>query len=480
MPQKEILEDKASTESLIKGIDLASNIVKKTLGPKGGNVIYKDQWGIVRISNDGLSILRQMYADNDTEIMAIEALQQQAEKTNMLAGDASTTFVTLAQAILNEGLKSKKHPLEKRAEIAYQAEQVVEMLKQTSRPVETFEEIKQVATVSVEDEEIGHKIAEAYLKVGKEGQLIVQESDQKGVNIDYISGFELNSGFISEIMMNTQRGEAVINNPYILIADSRIATIKDIEPVLIHLANNGVTELLILCDGMESNILRTIASNKRAKYMEGKRVMEIFAVAVPEIKKSELLADIALVTEGTIAGAKAGLPFNEVGLNHLGRCEKAIITKDKTTLIGGKGNVEELIKAIKAQDEPDQDRISRLRGQVATLKVGASSGVDLGYLKDKIDDAIYATKGAMEEGAVRGGGIALKMIAQELPEGILKEALQAPYNQIQENAGGKFKIEDYVMDSVKSTRIVVENACSFAGSLLTTFASIATKHEKVK
>jgi len=238
--------------------------------------------------------------------------------------------------------------------------------------------------------------------------------------------------------------------------------------------------------------------------MQGKNVMEIFAVKFPAVRKPEFIEDIALVTQGKVFGMATGLfpdkaptckvrspdgqPQDPQYLmeskkfieEHLGKCEKVVITAKKTTFIGGKGDVTDKVETLKNLKESSEinheaydNRIARLKGQVAVIKVGAASGVDLGYLKDKIEDAIYATKGAIQEGAVKGGGVALKMIAMDLPDGILKEALQAPYNQIQENAGGTLKVENNVMDSVKSTRIVVENACSFAGSLLTTSASIA-------
>jgi len=505
--EKDIQVDDKSMELLMAGIDLASDIVKKTLGPKGSNVIYVDQWGITRISNDGVNILKQIFAKDETMQMAIDALKQQAMRTNMLAGDASTTFVTLNQAILKEGVKSKKFPLEKREEIIRDCNIVLGELKRTAKPVETFEEIKQVATVSVESEEIGSLIAEAYLKVGKEGKVDVQESEVNGVRVEYSAGLTIDEGYVAEFMMNNERGEAVLHKPYVLIVDMKISDINSILPVIQNLADNGVTEVLLMCDGVEGNMLPNIAKNKQAKYAEGKNVMEIIAVKFPAVRKPEFIEDIALVTEGKVFGMTTGLFPDKAPIckgrspqgqpidpqyiadskkfieEHIGRCEKVVITNKKTTFIGGKGNVEEKIEVLRNQKESNSesilnseaidDRIARLKGQVAVIKVGAASGVDLGYLKDKIDDAVYATKGAMEEGAVRGGGVALKMIAQDLPEGILKNALQAPYNQIQENAGCNFKIEDDVFDSAKSTRIVVENACSLAGSLLTTGASIA-------
>lgn len=474
-------------DKVVDGIDLVANVVKKTLGPKGQNVIYTNQWNIPVVTNDGVSIAKQIFSDDDTMQVGVDAIKQQAARTNMQAGDASTTFITLTQAIIKEGIKSKKHPLEKRDEINAHCQIVLSELKKSAKPVKTFKEIKNIATIAVEDEKIGHLIAEANEKVGKEGKIDVQESEINGIRVEYTNGLEIDEGYIAEFMMNNERGEAVINNPVILIIDSKISNIKDIVPILQKIADSGKNEVLLVCDGLDGNMIPTIALNKRAKYQEGKPVMEIFAVKFPAIKKNEFVEDIALVTEGKVMGMATGLFPDKATLDDLGKCEKVIITSKKTTFIGGKGDVKGKIETLKNQRDASEtshdrydDRIARLKGQVAVIKVGAPSGVDLGYLKDKIDDAVNATKGAIQEGAVRGGGISLKMIAMDLPDGILKEALQAPYNQIQENAGGNFKIEDNVFDSVKSTRIVCENACSFAGALLTTSSSIATKRIKPK
>lgn len=550
MHQDKIISE--GIDKVVEGVDLVANVVKKTLGPKGSNVIFTDQWSIPRISNDGVSIAKQIFSSDDSVQVGVDALKQQAARTNMQAGDASTTFITLAQAVIKEGLKSDKHPLEKRNEINRDCQIVLSELKKTAKPVETFEDIKNIATIAVEDEKIGHLIAEANEKVGKEGKIDVQESETNGIRVEYTNGLEIDEGYIAEFMMNNERGEAVLHNPYIMIVDSKVSNIKDIIPVVQNLADNGVTELLLVCDGLDGNMLPTIAKNKMAK-MQGTNVMEIIAVKFPAIRKNEFIEDISIVTQGKIYGMNTGLFPDKAPVckartpqgqpqdpqyaidskkyieEHLGRCEKVVITAKKTTFISGKGEVEPTIEILKNQRDASEinkqffdDRIARLKGQVAVIKVGAASGVDLGYMKDKIEDAIYATKGAIQEGAVRGGGMALKEIAErlfgnsyfvsssafnvedakkvakELKAGdmikvpkvedfkkientsILGRALLAPYNQIQENAGGNFKIADNVWDSVKSTRIVVENACSFAGSLLTTSASIATVRIKPK
>lgn len=503
--EKDILEDDLALTGLIKGIDKLANPVKKTLGPKGRNVLYTDLYGIARITNDGVTVSKQIYSSDDTEQLAIDSLRQQAVRTNMLAGDASTTFITLTQAIIKEGVKSGLHPMELRNEILSQGQQIIDALKNTAKPVASFEEIKEIATVACESEEIGQLIAEANEKVGKEGQIDVQDSEVNGIRVEYTAGLSIDEGYVAEFMMNNERGEAVLNNPYILVVDSKLGNIKDILPVIQNLVDNNVGELLLVCDGLDGNMIPTIAKNKHAKYVEGKPVMEIIAVKFPATNKQEFVEDIALVTNGKVFGMSTGIfpdkaPISKDPQNpeylaesrkfiaeHLGRCEKVVITAKKTEFIGGKGDVTSKIETLRNQrdaSEINKDqfdaRIARLQGQVAVIKVGAPAGVDLGYLKDKIEDTIYATKGAIQEGAVRGGGVALKLIAQDLPEGVLKNAIQAPYNQIQENAGGNFKIEDNIYDSVKSTRIVIENACSFAATFLTISTSVATKRIKPK
>lgn len=485
--EKIILSDQESLDKVARGVDTICNPVKRTLGPKGCNVMYADMYNIPRITSDGVTVAKQIFSEDETEQMVIDAIKQNGMRTNRLAGDASTTFTTLVQAVYHEGQKSKKHPLEKQEEINRDCIMVIGELKKQVKPVETFEEIKQIATISARSEDIGQKIAEATIQIGKEGKIDVQESEINGIRVEYTNGLEIDEGYAAEFMMNNERGEAVLNNPYILIIDAKLSNIKDVLPIMQKVVDGGANEILLVCDGLEGNMLPTIALNKRAKYMEGKNVMEVIAVKFPAIRKEEFIEDIALVTQGKVVGMKTGLFPDKAQITDLGRCEKVVITSKKTIFIGGKGDVSAKIETLKNQrdaSEINKDafdaRIARLQGKTAVIKVGAPSEQDLSYLKDKIEDAVYAAKGAVEEGAIRGGGIALKMIALDLPDGILKQALQAPWNQIQENAGGSFKIEDNIFDSVKSTRYAVEHACNLAGALLTTPITIATKRIKPK
>lgn len=472
---------------VIKGANTVADIVKPTLGPKGRNVVFADMYGMPTITNDGVSIAKQVFADDETEQLGIDILKQSSFRTNLFAGDGTTTSIVLAQAIVQEGQKSDKNPIELRKEINDHCAIALGELKKMAKPVTTFEAIKKVATISAESEEIGHLIAEATEKVGKEGQVNVQESEVNGVRVEYTNGLEIDEGYIAEFMMNNERGEAVLNNPYILIVDSKLSNIKDILPVIQKIVDSGATEVLVVCDGMDGNMIPTIAFNKRAKYMEGKNVMEIFAVKFPAVRKQEFIEDIALITQGKVIGMTTGLFPDKAELSDLGRCEKVVITAKKTTFINGRGDVSAKVETLKNQREASEinkdaydARIARLQGKVAVIRVGAPTEAELRYMKLKIDDAVCATKAAIQEGVVRGGGIALKMIALDLPDGVLKTALQAPYNQIQENAGGSLRIEDDIFDPVKVTRCALENACSCAGALLTISSSIATKRVKLK
>ncbi len=372
--EKVILQGDKAMKKLVAGIDLLADIVKSTLGPKGSSVMFTDHYNIPRITLDGVSVAREVVSNDDTEQMAIDALKQQAIRTNMLAGDASTTFITLSQAIIKEGLKSNLHPLQKRDEINTQCSIVLGELKKTAKPVTTYEEIKQVATVSVGDSDLGHIIAEACQKVGKEGQVSVQESEINGVRIEYTNGIEIEEGYIAEFMMNNERGEAVLNNPYILMVDSKLSNIKDILPVMQNLVDNGISEVLLLCDGLDGNMLPTIAKNKHAKVTSGANVMEIVAVKLPAVRKQEIMEDIALATQGKIFGMSTGLfpdkaPIDKMPRtadghcqnsaylqeskkfiqDNLGKCDKVIVTSKKTTFIGGKGDVKAKIETIKNQ-----------------------------------------------------------------------------------------------------------------------------------
>ena len=478
---KKILQGKKAIDTLMRGVNLVADIVKQTLGPKGRNVVFADMYGMPTITNDGVSIARQVFSEDETEQLGIDIVKQSSFRTNLIAGDGTTSSIVLAQAIIKEGLQSKTHPLVLRNEINSQCAEIVQKLIDSARPISTHEEIARVATISSEDPAIGEIIATATETIGKEGQITVQESEINGLRVEYTSGLEIDEGYIADFMMNNERGEAIINNPYILIVDSKLSNIKDLLPILQKVADAGMNEVVLVCDGLDGNMLPTIAMNKRAKYIEGKPVMEIFAVKFPAIRKDEFVEDIALVTQGKVIGLSTGLFPDKATLQDLGRCERVVMTNKKTSFINGQGDVSEKVATLKNQRDASEinkedynNRIARLQGKVAVIRVGAPTEAELRYMKLKIDDAVCATKAAMEEGVVRGGGIALKTLALDMEDGVLKNALQSPYNQIQENAGGHFTIADDIVDPVKVVRYALLNAVSCAGALLTISSSIAT------
>lgn len=482
---KIIKTNKESMESLVKGMDMVADIVKQTIGPKGRNVVFTDPYGMPTVTNDGVAISREIFSEDEIEQIGIDIIKQSSFRTNMQAGDGTTTSITLAQAIVKEGLNTK-NPLETRRIINEDCAKITQELKKIAKPIKTFEEIKQVATISAESEIIGELIAEAYDKVGKDGQVTAQESEISGVRAEYTNGLEIDEGYIIPAMMNQDNGTAVIENPYILIVDTKLSNIKDVLPVTQLLSKEGIRQLVVVSDGMDGNMLPTIVANKFMRptpQNPNAQPFEIIGIRLPAIRKQEIMEDIGLVTNGKVFGLTTGIFPKDAQLSDLGRCEKLIATEKKTSFVGGKGDVDERIKTLKEQRDASEinkdkydERIAWLKGQVAVIKVGAPTESELRYLKLKIDDAICATKAALEEGVVQGGGIALKTMANTIElSDIMKKAIQAPYNQIQENAGETFKISENVIDPVKVTRLALENACSCAGIFLTTCASIATK-----
>jgi len=476
--EKVIKTGKDARDSILKGVNLVADIVKQTLGSRGLNAIYTDMYGMPTITNDGVSIAKQVNSTDEIEQLGIDVIKQSSLRTNLYAGDGTTTSIVLAQAIFKEGLKSNKNPIEIRKQINEESAKIIEKLKEMARPVSSFEDVKQVASLSVESEEIGQLIAEANTKVGKDGQVNVQESEVNGVRVEYTNGLEIDEGWIHPMMMNNERAEAIIDNPKILLVDSKLSNIKDVLPIVQKVSESGVSQLVIVCDGMDGNMIPTIVKNK----MEQK--FEIVGIKIPAIKKNEILEDIALVTGAKIFGMSTGLFPNVGTLNDLGTCDRIVVREKSTTFIGGKGDVTEKIESLKIQKDNSEihkedfdARIARLLGQVALIKVGAPTSSELTYLKLKIDDAVCATKAAIQEGIIDGGGLALRDIALQSEDmsDIMKQAIQAPYNQIQENAGGKLEIASNVFDPVKVTRMALENAVSCAGALLTITSAIATK-----
>lgn len=468
-------------DSLIKGVDMVADIVRETIGPKGSNVVFTDRYGMPTVTNDGVSIAKEVHSDDEIEQLGIDIIKQSSLRTNFLAGDGTTTSIVLAQAIVHEGMKSSENPIELRNKINGDSLRIIEELKKSAKPISSFEEIKRIATLSAENEEIGFLIATAANTVGKDGRINVQESEISGVSVEYVNGLEIDEGYIIPAMMNQENGTAIVQNPYILIVDAKLSNIKDIAPVVELVAAEGVRQLIVVCDGMDGNVLPTVVANKYRQ--DGKPGFEIIGVRLPAIRKQEIMADIALVTQGKVFGMSTGVFPKDAKITDLGRCDKIVVEEKNTAFIGGKGNVDTQVELLRNQRDASEinkdrydERIAWLLGKIAVIKVGAPTDSELRYMKLKIDDAVCATKAAIEEGVVRGGGMALKVIANMLDlSDVMKNALQAPYNQIQTNAGGVLRIEDDVYDPVKVTRLALENAVSCAGILLTTHAAIAER-----
>ncbi|HDJ30618.1 MAG TPA: chaperonin GroEL [bacterium] len=525
---KQIEYSEAARKKLKQGVDKLANAVKVTLGPKGRNVVLESSFGPPTITNDGVTIAKEIELEDKTENLGAEIVKEVASKTNDVAGDGTTTAVLLTQAIVTEGLKNVaagSNPLAIKRGIMKAKEKVVEALKKMSKKVTTREEIAQVATISAEDPEMGNLIAEVFEEVGKDGVITVEESKTFGLQKEIVKGLQFDRGYISPYMINdTERMEAVYENPYILVTDRKISSLNEILPVLEKLAQMGKKELVIIADEVEGDALATLVVNK----LRG--VFNTLAVKAPGFgdRKKEMLADIACVTGAQVISEEAGMRLEDIKQEMFGQARKVVATKENTTIIEGKGSKEEIearIKQIKKEIETTesefdkeklQERLAKLTGGVAVIKVGAATEVEQKARQHKMEDALSATRAAVEEGIVPGGGVALLRAIDSLEslevEGdekigvdILKRALEAPIRQIAKNAGqegsvvvdqvrknkekesfgfnaqtGTFEdlMEAGVVDPTKVVRSALENATSAAAMLLTTEVLVAEKPEE--
>jgi len=526
MAAKEIYYQEMARRKLKAGVDKLANAVKVTLGPKGRNVVLDKGFGAPTITNDGVSIAKEIELEDKIENLGAEIVKEVAEKTNDVAGDGTTTATLLAQAIITEGLKNVTagaNPLALKRGIEKGGEAVVNFLKKMSKPVSGKEEIAQVATISAEDEELGNLIAEVISEVGKDGVVTVEESKTFGLQKEIVRGLQFDRGYISPYMItDPERMEAVLEEPYILITDRKISSLQDILPILEKVAKTGKKELVIIADEVEGDALATLVVNK----LRG--VLNVLAVKAPGFgdRKKEMLQDIAVVTGGEVISEEVGLKLENVELHQLGSARKVVATKENTTIIEGKGDkkkIEARINQIKRQiketesefdKEKLQERLAKLAGGVAVIKVGAATEVEQKARQHKAEDALSATRAAIEEGIVPGGGVALLRAAKCLDEvevvgeekvglAILRRALEEPIRQIAQNAGkdgaviaaevlkgeGGFgynaatdKYEDLmkagIIDPTKVVRSALENAISAASMLLTTECVVAEKPEK--
>lgn len=530
---KQIIYSEEARKSLKKGIDKVANAVKVTIGPRGRNVVLEKSYGGPTITNDGVSIAKEITLSDKFENMGAEIVKEVANKTNDLAGDGTTTSVILTQAMVEEGMRHTTlgvNAMEIRNGMEKAVKDAVKALKDISRPVKTEEEIKQVATISAESEEMGKIIADTIAKVGKDGVVTVEESQSFGVESEVVEGMEFDKGYVSPYMItDTERMEAVYEDTGILVTDKKISSIKEILPFLEKLAQSGKKELVIVADDVDGEALTTFVLNK---LRGGFNVLAIKAPGYGDRKK-ELLEDIAVTIGAKVVSEELGIKLENAGLDVLGKARKVISTKDNTVIVGGKGkktDIGDRVSQLKKQRETTEskfdkekldERIAKLSGGVAVVKVGAATETEMKYLKLKLEDAVSATKAAIDEGIVLGGGSALIKVASKIKkqkEGVLSESeigynivlncLSAPLKQIVLNVGksdGSVVVDkvqnsssDYagydasadkiiedmfkagIIDPLKVTRSALQNAVSAASILLTTEVAIADEPEKEK
>lgn len=515
---KEIVFNNDAREQLRKGVDALANAVKVTLGPKGRNVVIDKKFGAPQITKDGVTVAKEIELENGIENMGAQMVKEVASKTNDQAGDGTTTATVLAQAIVNTGLKNVTagaNPMDLKRGIDKAVAAVVADVKAQSQEVGgDIKKIRQVATISANnDSQIGDIIAEAMEKVTKDGVITIEEAKGIETSVKVVEGMQFDRGYISPYFVtDTEKMECTYDTPYILIFDKKISTMKDLLPVLEKVVQTG-RALIIIAEDVESEALATLVVNR----LRGS--LKIAAVKAPGFgdRRKEMLEDIAILTGGTVISEEKGYKLEDADLSMLGQAEKISIDKDNTTIVSGKGD-SELIKSrvsqIKAQIEKTtsdydreklQERLAKLAGGVAVIYVGAASEVEMKEKKDRFDDALHATRAAVEEGIIPGGGTALIRAAEKLntvkPENedeklgieIIRRAIEEPLRMIVENAGlegsvvvnevrqGKgdygynARTEKYenlfasgVIDPAKVTRIALENAASIAGMLLTT------------
>jgi chaperonin GroEL len=528
MAAKDIKYNIEARELLKKGVNQLADTIKVTLGPKGRNVVLEKKFGAPNISKDGVTVAKEIEVSDPFENLGAQMVKEVAQKTADQAGDGTTTATILAQSIYNVGLKnvtSGANPMDLKRGIDKAVARVIENLKSQSKVIgEDYSKIEQVATISANnDVTIGKLIADAMDKVKKDGVITVEEAKGTETHVDIVEGMKFDRGYISPYFVtNTEKMEAILENPFILIHDKKLSSMKDILPILEQVAQSG-KPLLIISEDLEGEALATLVVNK----LRG--TLKIAAVKAPGFgdRRKEMLEDVAILTGGVVITEEKGYKLEATKMDMLGRAEKIIIDKDNTTLVNGNGD-KELIKArsnqIKAQIESTtsdydreklQERLAKLAGGVAVLYIGAATEIEMKERKDRVDDALHATRAAVEEGIIPGGGVAyiraikaldnLKGANQDENTGIaiIRRALEEPLRQIVENAGMdgavvSHKIKDAkggygynahtdkyenllrsgVIDPTKVARIALENAASIAGMLLTTECVVAEIKEK--
>jgi len=523
---KQLLFDEEARHALKRGIDALADAVKITLGPKGRNVVLDKKFGAPTITNDGVTIAKDIELEDPFENIGAQLAKEVASKTNDIAGDGTTTATVLAQAIVTEGLKNVAagaNPMAIRRGLEVAAQKISAAIKETAIPVTTREQMAQVAAISAADNSIGELIGEVMEKVGKDGVVTVEESKSIQTEVEYVEGMSFDRGYISPYFVtNPERMEAVIEDPYILITDKKISSVNDILPVLERVLQHS-KNLVIIADDVDGEALATLAVNK----LRG--TLNVLAVKAPGFgdRRKDNLGDIAVITGGQVISDELGRKLDSVQISDLGRARRVIATKEETTIVEGYGRESDIkarIEQIKAQIEQTtsdfdreklQERLAKLAGGVAVIKVGAATEVELKEKKHRVEDALSATRAAVEEGIVPGGGVAYLNVLPKLDEvklegdeatgvSILRRALEEPLRRIAINAGkdgsvivqevkaaGKPRwgydalrdefgdmVDKGIIDPAKVTRSALENAVSIASMVLTTNCLVTDIPEK--
>ncbi len=527
MPAKQLIYDAEARRQLKTGIDALANAVKVTLGPRGRNVAIDKKWGAPTITHDGVTVAKEIELENHFQNMGAQMLKEAATRTNEVAGDGTTTAIVLAQAIVTEGLRNLAagaNPMLLKRGIDAGTRAVVGEIEKHSIPVKGQRDIEHVAAIAANDTEIGQLLAQAMDKVGRDGVITVEEGKSLKVDVEYTEGMQFDRGYISPYFVSdVQRMEGSLDEPYVLITDKKISGTTDLLPVLEKLVQTGQKDLLIIAEDVDAEALATLVVNK----LRG--ILNVVAVKAPGFgdRRKEMLRDLATLTGATVISDEVGRKLDQATLDDLGHARRIVATKDDTTIIEGRGKAEDIqgrVKQIKVQidettsdydTEKLQERLAKLSGGVAVIKVGAATEVELKEKKARVEDALHATRAAIEEGVVPGGGAALLWSASSvdglLLEGdeqvgaqILKRALQEPLRQLVANAGLEGSViveqlrrkhkqnwgfdvlgEQYVdlvkagiIDPAKVTRSALENAASVAGMILSTEALVTDQPER--
>jgi chaperonin GroEL len=527
MSAKQLVFDAQARRQLKTGIDALANAVKVTLGPRGRNVAIDKKWGAPTITHDGVTVAKEIELEDHFQNMGAQMLKQAATKTNDVAGDGTTTATVLAQAIVTEGLRNLAagaNPMLLKRGIDAGTRAVVDEIKKLSIPVKGHSDIEHIAAIAGNDPEIGKLLAQAMDKVGRDGVITVEEGKSLKVEVEYTEGMQFDRGYISPYFVSDlQRMEASLDEPYVLLTDKKISGTSDLIPVLEKLVQTGHKDMLIVAEDVDAEALATLVVNK----LRG--ILNVVAVKAPGFgdRRKEMLRDLATLTGATLISAEVGKQLEDAGLEDLGQARRIVATKDDTTIIEGRGRPEDIqgrIKQIKVQidettsdydKEKLQERLAKLSGGVAVIKVGAATEIELKEKKARVEDALHATRAAIDEGIIAGGGATLLRAASAVDRlglhgdehtgaEILKRALQEPLRQLVANAGLEGSVvvehlsrekrtnwgfdvmsEGYVdlvkagiIDPAKVTRSALENAASVAGMILSTEALVTDLPER--